>query len=283
MIAFVTALASEARPLIEHYRMEPLEGAFRLFGSEGYRLVISGIGKVAAAAATSYLHARAGDAPYGVFLNVGIAGHRSRAPGEILRTHTVRDAATNAVYYPTLFGFKELESAAVTTVDTAEREFSADTLYDMEASAFYATALHFSTSELVQCLKIVSDNRETGTEGAGAGAGGGGGGGGGLSKEHVSELVATHLPIIDQFAAHSGALAAELEPLRRHPESLERFQNRWRFTTSEKRQLCRLLTRCLALGDRPRPEDYAAVPKASTVLHELDGRARALALEERGF
>ena len=275
MIAFVTALASEARPLIEHYRMEPLEGAFRLFGSKGYRLVISGIGKVAAAAATSYLHAREGEAPYGVFLNVGIAGHRSRAPGEILQTHTVRDAATNAVYYPTLLGFKELESAAVTTVDTAELEFSADTLYDMEASAFYATALRFSTSELVQCLKIVSDNRETGTEGDGEG--------GGLSKEHVSELVATHVPIIDQFAAHSLALAAELDPLRRHPESLERFQNRWRFTTSEKRQLRRLLTRCLALGDRPRPEDYDAVLKASTVLRELDGRARALALEERGF
>ena len=271
MIAFVTALASEARPLIEHYRMEPLEGAFRLFGSEGYRLVISGIGKVAAAAATGYVHARSGEAPYGVFLNVGIAGHRSRAPGEIFQTHKVLDAATNAVYYPTLLGFKELEGAAVTTVDTAEHEFSADTLYDMEASAFYAAALRFSTSELVQCLKVVSDNRKTGT------------GGDGLSKEHVSELISTHLPIIDRFAAHSLALAAELDPLRRHPESLEGFQNRWRFTTSEKRQLSRLLTRCLALGDRPLPEDYDAVPKASTVLRELDGRARALALEERGF
>ena len=270
MIAFVTALASEARPLIEHYRMEPLEGAFRLFGSEGYRLVISGVGRIAAAAATGYLHARAGEAPYGIFLNVGIAGHKSRAPGEIFRAHTVRDAATNAVYYPTFLGFKELESAAVTTVDTTELEFSADSLYDMEASAFYATALRFSTSELVQCLKVVSDNRETSA-------------GGSLSKEHVSELVATHLPIIDRFGAHVLALAAELDPLRRAPESLERFQNRWRFTTSEKRQLSRLLTRCLALGDPPRPEDYDAVSKASAVLRELDGRARALALEERGF
>ena len=272
MIAFVTALASEARPLIEHYRMEPLEGAFRLFGSEGYRLVISGIGKVAAAAATGYLHARSGEAPCGVWLNVGIAGHRSRAPGELFRVHTVLDDATKSCYYPTLLGFKELESAAVTTVDTVELDFSADTLYDMEASAFYATALRFSTSELVQCLKVVSDNRATSAGAAG-----------GLSKEHVSELVATHLPIIDRFAAHLQALAAELEPLRRAPEALERFQNRWRFTTSEKRQLARLLTRCLTLGDRPRPEDYDAVPNASTVLRELDGRARSLALEVRGF
>ncbi|TDI42537.1 MAG: hypothetical protein E2P02_12815 [Acidobacteria bacterium] len=272
MIAFVTALASEARPLIEHYRMERLEGAFPLFGSDGYRLVISGIGKVAAAAATGYLHARAGEARYGIFLNVGIAGHRTRTVGELVRAHTILDAATKDCYYPTLLGFKELESAAVTTVDTPELQFPADTLYDMEASAFYATALRFSTSELIQCLKVVSDNRETAT-----------GAGGGLSKEHVSELVATHLPIIDQFAAHSRTLAAELEPLRRAPEPLERFQNRWRFTTSEKRQLRRLLTRCLALGDRPRPEDYDTVLKASTVLSELDGRALALALEERRF
>ncbi len=275
MIAFVTALASEARPLIEHYRMEPLEGAFRLFGSKDYRLVISGIGKVAAAAATGYLHARSGEAPCGVWLNVGIAGHRSRAPGELFRAHTVLDDATKSCYYPTLLGFKEIESAAVTTVDTVELEFSADTLYDMEASAFYATALRFSTSELVQCLKVVSDNRAPETKDADAG--------GRLSKEDVTKLVATHLPIIDRFAAHLRALAAELEPLQRAPESLERFQNRWRFTTSEKRQLARLLIRCLTLGDRPRPEDYGDVPKASTVLRELDGRARSLALEVHGF
>ena len=78
-------------------------------------------------------------------------------------------------------------------------------------------------------------------------------------------------------------LEAELEPLRRAPEALERFQNRWRFTTTEKRQLARLLTRCLTLADRPRPEDYHAVPKASTVLRELDGRHRSLALEVPGF
>ena len=84
MTRFVVALRAEARPLIDRYRLEPADdGAFRCFHGSGRSLVISGVGKVAAAAATACLHEK----PLDVWVNVGIAGHRDRAPGELVRAH----------------------------------------------------------------------------------------------------------------------------------------------------------------------------------------------------
>ena len=49
MIRFVVALAPEADPLVRRYRMEPREGAFPWFRSVEAALVVSGVGKIAAA------------------------------------------------------------------------------------------------------------------------------------------------------------------------------------------------------------------------------------------
>ena len=55
MLRFVVALAAEARPLIARYRLERLSSAaaFPLYRRGAAALVVSGIGKTAAAAATS--------------------------------------------------------------------------------------------------------------------------------------------------------------------------------------------------------------------------------------
>ena len=172
MTRFVVALRAEARPLIDRYQLEPREpGPFRCFHGSGRSLVISGVGKVAAAAATACLHEK----PLDVWVNVGIAGHRDRAPGELVRAHRVTDTGTGKRFYTTLLGLPHIDTEGVSTVDLPETTFASRDVFDMEASGFYQTALRVSTSELVQCVKIVSDNLDTGTDG--------------LTGERGSELV----------------------------------------------------------------------------------------------
>ena len=47
------------------------------------------------------------------------------------------------------------------TLDQPNFDYVRDSAFDMEASGFYATAVRFSRAELVQCLKVISDNRDS--------------------------------------------------------------------------------------------------------------------------
>lgn len=267
MTRFVVALRAEARPLIDRYRLEALSpgdhGAFRRYRGSGRSLVISGVGKKAAAAATACLHEK----PFDVWVNVGIAGHRDRAPGELVRAHRVTDTATGERFYPTLLGLAHVDTEGVSTVDVPETTFAGRDVFDMEASGFYRTALRFSTSELVQCVKIVSDNVQTGTAG--------------LSARRVTKLIEHNLDAIDDAVTHLEALAAELEPLpsRGDGPEVEPFFETWHFTTSEKRRLARLLVQLRALQSLPTSKELRDLKTASTVLKELDERVRAIAWE----
>ncbi len=264
MTRFVVALRAEARPLIDRYRLEALapgdDGAFRCFHGGGRSLVISGVGKAAAAAATACLHEK----PLDVWVNVGIAGHRARAPGELVRAHRVTDTGTGEHFYPTLLGLPHIDSEGVSTVDVPETTFASGDVFDMEASAFYQTALRFSTSELVQCVKIVSDNADTGTDG--------------LTAGRVTRLIEQNLGAIDDIVAHLETLATELEPLRVAPD-VEPFFETWHFTTSEKRRLFRLLVRLRSLQSHPTSTELRELKTAATVLQELDERVQTIALE----
>ena len=101
MLCLVVALAAEARPLLAPHRLQGVNGhPYRICAGEQTHLIVSGIGKVAAAAATAYLRALIGDTP-AAWLNIGIAGHGSQAVGTPLLAHKVVDAASGKPFYPT--------------------------------------------------------------------------------------------------------------------------------------------------------------------------------------
>jgi hypothetical protein len=270
MLRFVVAVAPEADALVRRYRMELQEGAFRWYRSEAAALVISGVGKTAAAAATGYLHAKTGEEPLGVWLNFGTAGHRDRPRGDLVLAHTVRDAAFGKSYHPTLLDGPDLEAVEIRTVERPEVEFDSDALYDMEAYGFVATAIRFSTSELVQSIKIVSDNRGT-TAAA-------------WTPEAVRDLVEERADDVVGAAERFREIARDLEPLRRAEtetkELVGAFRDRARFTTSEARRLARLLVRWAALepGAVLRPENIPGASSAE-ILDGLERRLRNRAAE----
>ncbi len=260
MLRFVVALEPEARPLIERYRLERDRepGAFKIFRRrDDAALVVSGIGKAAAAAATSYLHLAAGGQADNLWLNVGIAGHGTRPVGEALLAHKVHDRAAGRSWYPPLVFAPPCATDLVTTVDRPEREMDAPGAFDMEASAFVATAGRFASAELVHCLKVVSDGPAANLDR--------------LTPRVARRLIEAQLPVVDALARSCGELSRELRRLDAEPPELSACLERWHFTVTERRELRRLLRRRHTRApEEPLPlESVAESARGKEVNHRL--------------
>ncbi len=198
LLRFVVALKAESQPLIERYRLERDAGfaAFRVFRRGDRALVVSGIGKAAAAAAAAYLHLATGGERHAVWLNVGIAGHGTRPVGEAVLARQVIDRASGRRWQLPLGLPAPCATDQVTTVDRPEREMAVPGAFDMEASGYVATACRFSPAELVHCLKIVSDGPTSELES--------------LTPRVVRRLVEQHLPTVEAVAEVCGRRSRQL-------------------------------------------------------------------------
>ncbi|MDH5325172.1 MAG: hypothetical protein OEZ68_09705 [Gammaproteobacteria bacterium] len=236
MINIVVALPCEAQPLVEHLGLHnvSLSGPFRLYTSEAVSVLVSGVGRLHAAAATAYLQAYCGADTQHAWINMGIAGHREYEVGRGFLAHKVSDS-DGASFFPGLsFDFSG-QTAAVLSVDRAECDFEQDVLYEMEAAGFYAIASRFSSTELVHCYKVVSDNSATGTET--------------LDKQTVKALVQGHLGIVDELIRHLSEMLAHVgEPVQVQQDYTRIVTAGIHFTVTQKAQLRGLLRRCHALG-----------------------------------
>ncbi len=162
-VNFVVALPAEAKPVVAFFQLKRLapHGDFPVYRSGSVSLVVSGIGKAAAAAATEFLHGldSAQDKP--IWINLGIAGHRDLPTGEALLAHSVTDAASGCQWRPPLMVDLPLRTMSLITVDQPTFDYGQPGAFDMEASGFLPTARRFTRPELVHCFKIVSDNQHS--------------------------------------------------------------------------------------------------------------------------
>ena len=259
MIRLVVALPAEARPLIRQFGLaRAAAGATRLWRADGVALVVSGVGRKRAAAATASLGAaeRPGEAAW---LNVGIAGHRSLPLGEAVLAHKVTAAGGGRAWYPPLVFDPPCATAAVTTVDRPETRYPEDAVYEMEAAGFCAAAARFASAELIQVVKVISDNAAAPPAG--------------LTAGRVEALIERRIELVARIAEQTAALAGELEARRAPPPALADLLDRWRFTVTQRRRLERVLRR-LAVVD-------PATPPATGLAGLPTGRAVLAALEDR--
>lgn len=259
MLCFVVALAAEARPLLAHYRLRALEGhhPYRMYAAEQTRLIVSGVGKVAAAAATAYLRALIGAAP-AAWLNIGVAGHGRQAVGTPLLVHKVVDAASGQPFYPAFTAPPPCHTTLLHTVDRAQPA-AGDMAYDMEASGFCEAAQRFATSERIHCLKVVSDNPQSPYQT--------------LNAENVAALIEAQLDTVAHVGEHLRSLSRQLHALHADPPGLAELTARWQFTATQKHQLRGLLVRWQTLTGEPfRTADILALRSRDEVLAHLKQR-----------
>lgn len=159
-INLVVAHPAEAKPLsaMLDLRANSPQSTFPVFHSAaGITIIVSGMGRVAAASATAYLAGLQAQFPACAWLNIGIAGHQHAAVGTGMLAHKVTAASTDESFYPPQL-IHGLPTTEVITVDVPEQRYPQDAAYDMEAAGFYACASRMVTAELVQVFKVISDN-----------------------------------------------------------------------------------------------------------------------------
>ena len=258
MLCLVVALAAEARPLIAHYRLRALEGhPYRICVGDQTHLIVSGVGKVAAAAAAAYLRAQIGAAP-AAWLNVGVAGHGRHAVGAALLAHKVVDATSGQPFYPTFTAPPPCRTTLLHTVDRAQPA-AGDLAFDMEASGFCEVAQRFATSERVHCLKVVSDNPQCPYQT--------------LNAKKVEALIAAQLDAVAHVGQHLRALSEQLHALHADPPGLAELTARWSFTATQQHQLRGLLVRWHTLTGEPFcTADVRALQRRDEVLAQLKQR-----------
>ncbi len=235
MLIWVCALHCEAKPIIDFYRLKKShdDNAFDLYRGDNMACIISGIGKLASAAASAWVAARYQDSPSIAWINLGIAGAATYEPGTIFALNQIIDVDTDQRYYPAPGAGSELPGCACLTLSKPSENYREKELYDMEASGFMHSTLRFSSAELTQSIKIVSDNRQHKPE---------------MDRPRISALIHRHIELIDQQACSLVALNQEIPALEISAESWQKLAAIAHFSQTQKTRL-RVLWRYLLTRD----------------------------------
>ena len=235
MLIWVCAMHCEAKPVIDFYRLKKShdDNAFDLYRGDRMACIISGIGKLASAAASAWIAARHDDVASIAWINLGIAGAATHAPGAIFALNQVIDADTGQRYYPAPGADSRLPGCACLTLSQPSEDYHENYLFDMEASGFMYSALRFSSAELMQSIKIVSDNHHYQT---------------GKDRPRISALIHQHIEAIDRQATGLIELNQEISALAIPPGSWQQLIGLAHFSQTQKNRL-RVLWRYLIKRD----------------------------------
>lgn len=196
MVNIICALKHEARPLIAHFQMlhDGEQGAYATYRNEDISLTVTGPGRRAAAAGTRYAGTHFRDVHDGVWLNLGIAGHRDLPLGTPVLAGRITDAADNRVWLPGNRLQTHLNILPLITVDQPMTDYRQNCMYDMEAAGFYRSANQFTVTDRIYCLKFISDNAASRIEQ--------------ISKQSILDLIGMNIPVIRELLLQLRTLPA---------------------------------------------------------------------------
>ncbi len=260
----VVAHKLEAKPLVRLFELNQVSKDPAIYkNNPGVQLIISGEGCEASARAVNHLAEMEPDNTGAAWLNIGIAGHQSLSIGEALLANKIVQRRDGAVAYPVLLASSFL-SGELHTVDEPEFAFPANVAYDMEAFGFYSAAKQYTTLELIQCFKIISDNAE---QDAGT-----------VTAQRVMEVLAENCDQIEQLVEEMLQLQHSFEGIIAEPDELKSIVSSVHLSVTQQSQLRRLLQRFYAL-DRQH-ELHPLIESASDsrqLISSLQSRLRQIA------
>jgi len=155
MNIIVCAVFSEAKALIEFFDLKQVKKKpFEVFTGEDIELIISGIGNISSAIATTYILQ---DKNINKIINIGICGtaDQTKNIGSFYNIKSIIYAPTNKKYQIDRIGEK-LYSYDKPIFD--KNKVNKKGLVDMESYGFYSAALKFVAKDKIKVYKIVSDH-----------------------------------------------------------------------------------------------------------------------------
>ena len=195
-------------------------------------------------------------------INVGVAGHQNVDVGELVVANKIVDQSTAHSWYPPQL-VSSVVSSTLITVDEPEETYPERAAYDMEAAGFFPSATRCSSGELVQSIKVISDNPYQSIAS--------------LNARSIEQLITKNVSKIEQFINRLSELSTEIKVLPHHGSLPESWANRWSFSVTQGHRLRRLLQRWRALiGDAETLDSALSACKDGTaVLTALEGRLNA--------
>lgn len=222
MIYVVTALYQEAHGFIRELELKKntAYAPFEVFDNEsaGIRLVVTGVGEIAAAAAVAAVCARDGADAADFLVNIGCcavggcepadrdmdsgygAAHAAQI-GDLYVCHKITEQETGKTFYPDiLYRHPWKERELVTGMQPLQRAAAHGALYDMEAAAVYQAGIRFFSPDRMLFLKVVSDFGIAGQER--------------MTAEALTGLLEQHVKEVAAFLTNLREAADEEETLR---------------------------------------------------------------------
>lgn len=228
MIYVVTALYQEAHGFIRELELKKntAYAPFEVFDNEnaGIRLVVTGVGEIAAAAVVAAVCAQDGADAADFLINIGCcaaanagadsgcetvdsgmdsgygAAHAAQI-GDLYVCHKITEQATGKTFYPDiLYRHPWKERELVTGMQPLQRAAAHGALYDMEAAAVYQAGIRFFSPDRMSFLKVVSDSGVAGQER--------------MTAETLAGLLEQHVKAVAGFLANLWKAADEEEALR---------------------------------------------------------------------
>ncbi|MCP3689197.1 MAG: hypothetical protein GY784_12370 [Gammaproteobacteria bacterium] len=186
MLIWVAALRCEAKPVIDYYRLEKSthHRRFSLYHNDRFCCVVSGVGKSAVMQATAWAAALQVSQPAIAWINIGTAGAEQDEVGSVFWVEQILSPHADPCFPAPLLNH-DISARSCFTLDGPSTDYKPELLYDMEASAFFMAASRFSASELIHCLKVISDNKNHPLQ---------------RDKATVSRLIQQNMARIDAFA-----------------------------------------------------------------------------------
>ena len=228
-VTVICALPSEAQALVAHWRLNAQrERPFRVYGDGDLRVLVSGVGSHASAAAVGYAAGLDDSRADDICLNIGIAGHAHHALGTPLLAARVSHHGRDLAWYPSLVFTPPCATSALITYDHAVTDYPTDACCDMEASGFMAATSRIASGDLVQVFKVVSDNAASGI--------------GVIERTRVHGLMQAALPAITALVERVREVALRL-PVAAADELTSALLTRWHFSHTQTTQLRQLLQR----------------------------------------
>ena len=232
MLLIHTALHAEARAVIATFNLKRRhqEHSFACFANGDIWLVESGTGKTNAASAVGWLSAIA-SADNPVWLNIGMAGHARHDVGTLWLAHRIEDQVKEHRWYPPMLVKNLPMSENLLTVEQPVSDYPDDAMVDMEASGFFTAASRFTCLELIQSLKVISDNRQHPPTR--------------MKSKNIEALFEPHMATTEQFSQKLLALRHTLDDPIHH--DFQSLLEQHHFSTYQQHSLRRLLQRYQAL------------------------------------
>ena len=161
MIHLVLATHTEAKPIISYFKLKRLMhiSEYQVFISkdQNLSLTISGIGKIFSACSVIFTYSLFKRQKNNIWINIGISGHNDLEIGEIILVNKISDLSSKKSWYPSIVFNHDFKVMNCNTYDQPNFKYTKN-IHDMEASGFYSSASKLSYFELIQSLKIISDN-----------------------------------------------------------------------------------------------------------------------------